>query len=107
MAWVPLLVITLIEGRAIDGVRESFLEDLNAQVRLLVALPLLIAAEPLIHCRSRYIVGPFLERGIIAPGDQARFSALVERGETLRTSGLMALAMAIITNGEVALTLDG
>ncbi len=97
MAWVPLLVITLVEGRAIDGVRESFLEDLNAQVRLLVALPLLIAAEPLIHCRSRYIVGPFLERGLVAPEDQAHFNRLVERGEEWRTSGLMALAMAIIT----------
>src|SRR5690348_2494630 len=49
VAWVPLLIIALIEGRAIDGARESFLEDLNAQVRLLIALPLLLAAEPLIH----------------------------------------------------------
>jgi len=97
VAWVPLFIITVIEGRAIDGVRESFLEDLNAQVRLLVALPLLIAAEPLIHCRSRYIVGPFLERGLVAPEDQPTFNGLVERGEELRTSGLMALAMAIIT----------
>jgi len=94
---VPLLVITLIEGRAIDGIRESFLEDLNAQVRLLIALPLLIAAEPLIHCRSRYIVGPFLERGLVAAEDRPNFDGLVERGEELRTSGLMSLAMAIVT----------
>jgi len=97
VAWAPLLLITLFEGRAIDAVREPFLEDLNAQVRLLVALPLLIAAEPLIHCRSRYIVGPFLERRLIASEDEPRFRALVEQSEAMRTSGLMAIALAVAT----------
>jgi hypothetical protein len=95
VAWAPLLVITLIEGRAVAGVGEPFLEDLNAQVRLLVALPLLVAAEPLIHCRSRYIVGPFLERGLIAPGDEQRFNALVDRAEAERTSAFMSIALAV------------
>jgi hypothetical protein len=97
VAWLPLLVITLIEGRAIDGVREPFLEDLNAQVRLLVALPLLVVAEPLIHCRSRYLVGPFLERHLVDPDDEPRFHAFVGQAELLRTSALMAIALAIVT----------
>jgi hypothetical protein len=97
VAWLPLLVITLVEGRAIDGVREPFLEDLNAQVRLLVALPLLIAAEPLIHCRSRYIVGPFLDRRLVTPKDEPRFQALVDRSEAERTSGFVAIVLAIAT----------
>ena len=45
LTWLPLLVITLLEGRALGGVRIPFLKDLDAQVRLLVALPLLILAE--------------------------------------------------------------
>jgi hypothetical protein len=98
VAWLPLLVITLVEGRAIgSGVHESFLEDLNAQVRLLVALPMLIVAEPLIHCRSRYIVGPFLERRLVTPEDEPRFNALVDQAEEMRTSALVAIALAIIT----------
>ncbi len=92
---MPLFVITLVDGRAVDGVREPFLEDLNAQVRLLVALPLLIMADRLVHCRSQYVVGPFLERGLVNPKDEARFNALVEHAEAARTSGIVAITLAI------------
>jgi hypothetical protein len=76
-------------------VRVPFLEDLNAQVRLLIALPLLIVAEPLIHCRSRYVVGPFLERGLVTPEDEGRFQTFVAVAEERRTSGFAAIVLAI------------
>jgi hypothetical protein len=95
LTWVPLFVITLVEGRAYSGVREPFLDDLNAQIRLLVALPLLIAAEPLLHCRSRYIVQPFIDRGLVTPADAARFAESVEHAERQRSSWLMRIALAL------------
>jgi hypothetical protein len=95
LTWLPLFVITLFEGRAIGGVPEPFLEDLNAQIRLLVALPLIIAAEPLLHCRSHYIVQPFLARGLIAPADRHRFEERIEQAERERSSLLMRVALAI------------
>jgi hypothetical protein len=95
VTWLPLLVITLFEGRAFGGVREPFLDDLNAQIRLLVALPLLVIAEPLIHCRSKYVVQPFLDRGIVAPRDAARFNECIEWAEHMRTSRFAAIVLAL------------
>jgi hypothetical protein len=95
LTWLPLFVITLVEGRAIGGVREPFLDDLNAQIRLLVALPLLIGAEPLLHCRSHYIVRPFIDRGLVTPADRLRFEECIEHAERQRSSILMRVALAL------------
>jgi len=99
VAWLPLLLITLIEGRAAAGVREPFLVDLNAQVRLLVALPLLLGAEPLITCRSQFLVGPFIERGIVKQRDAARFAGLVDAAESLRTSTTVGIVLLAVSSG--------
>jgi len=40
-------------------------------------------------------VGPFLDRGLVSPEDRSRFTALVNRTEGLRTSGLVAIILAI------------
>ena len=47
-----------------------FLFALDIHVRLLVALPLLIAAELYVHEWSRGIVAQFLDHGIIACEDR-------------------------------------
>ena len=41
LAWAPLMVLTLAEGHAWGGVALPFLKDIEMQVRLLVAIPLL------------------------------------------------------------------
>ena len=95
LTWLPLFIITLVEGRAFAGVREPFLEDLNAQIRLLVALPLIVVAEPLLHCRSHYFVQPFIERRIVAPADLQAFEERIVRAERERSSTLMRVALAL------------
>ena len=65
-AWVPLLVLSLIDGLAWgDAVRVPLLFDVDAHVRFLVALPLLIAAELLVHRRTRVIVEQFVSQGLV------------------------------------------
>src|SRR5262247_1596525 len=44
-AWLPLLALSTWEGTAWTGVALPFLRDFEAQVRFLVALPLLVIAE--------------------------------------------------------------
>src|SRR5579864_1105613 len=52
LAWLPLVLLSLIEGRAIGGViRIPFLHDIEANLRFLVALPVLIFAEFVVHQR--------------------------------------------------------
>jgi hypothetical protein len=54
VAWLPLLVLSAIGGQLSRGhVTAPFLLDLEAHVRLLVAMPLLIIGENVAEWRSR------------------------------------------------------
>ena len=52
LAWAPLAVLTAFNGRFLRGANVPFLHDYEVHVRLLVALPLLIAAELIAHERG-------------------------------------------------------
>jgi hypothetical protein len=56
---------------------------------------MLLGAEPLIHCRSRYIVGPFIARRIVAPEDQPYFNSLIDFAERLRGSVIVGILLLI------------
>ena len=93
LAWLPLLVISLLEGRAFGGVGIPFLKDLDAQVRFLVALPLLILAEKIIHERLRPAVSLFVEKGIVRPEDRPRFDGIVSSTMRWRNSVVLELSL--------------
>ena len=87
VAWLPLLVLSIVEGHAVGGgVGVPFLHDVEAHVRYLVALPLLILAELVVHLRLRPAVGQFLQRGIVPPEKQPRFGDIVASAMRLRNS---------------------
>src|SRR5262249_48656344 len=89
LAWLPLLVLSALEGRALGGnVAVPFLLDVEVHVRFLVALPLLIIAELVVHQRMRFVVGQFLERNLIPESALARFEAAVASALRLRSSVL-------------------
>jgi len=76
LSWGPLLVLSLLEGRLwAGGVTVPFLRDLDVQVRYLVALPLLVVAELVVHLRVRPVIRQFLERHLIAEGERGKFEA--------------------------------
>ncbi len=85
-AWLPLLLLSLFEGKAWGGVGLPFLYDIEMHARFLVALPLLIAAELLVHQRLRVVVGQFVERDIITEAVLPRFNAVVASAMKLRNS---------------------
>jgi len=88
-AWLPLLVLSALAGQALGGhVAVPFLLDVEAQVRFLVALPLLIVAELVVHQRMRVVVRQFLERDLIAESALPRFEAAVASALRLRNSVL-------------------
>src|ERR1035438_10887452 len=63
VAWLPLLLLSISGGHLLAGtVRLPFLHDIEADVRLLVALPVLIAAELIVHSRIRPVVKGVLTR---------------------------------------------
>ncbi|MCU0358788.1 MAG: hypothetical protein MUE95_14560, partial [Cyclobacteriaceae bacterium] len=70
LAWLPLFVLSLVKGQAWgEGTNLPFIEDLEAHIRFLVALPLMIFAERIVHERMQMIVMQFEERNLIP--DQA------------------------------------
>ena len=70
LTWLPLLVLSVLQGQAVAGVGLPFLRDLEAQARFLVALPLLIVAEVVVHRRLAPAMRLFVEKGIVRPDDR-------------------------------------
>jgi hypothetical protein len=103
VTWVPLLLLTLLSGTALSGVPVPFLVDIDVHVRFLVALPLLIGAEVLVHQRLRVTVGQFVERGIIAPEQRAALRGIIDSTMRLRNSAPIeiVLLVACVTLGDV------
>src|SRR5215475_9278679 len=88
-AWLPLLILSALEGRAWgDAVRVPFLADIEVHTRFLLALPLLIVAELVVHQRMRPVVRQFLERDLIAETSRTRFDAALPSALRLRNSVL-------------------
>jgi hypothetical protein len=87
LAWVPLLFLSVVEGRAWgDSVALPFLYDVELHVRLLLAMPLLIVAELAVHRRVGSVVRQFLERGLIPDSARATFDAGIASSMRLRNS---------------------
>ena len=89
LAWLPLLVLSVLEGRALgSSVAVPFLYDIEVHIRYLVALPLLIGAELVVHQRMRSVVKVFLERRLIPDHALPRFDAAITSAFRLRNSVL-------------------
>src|SRR5512136_606988 len=74
LAWLPLLILSALEGQALGGrAAVPFLLDVEVHIRFLVALPLLILAEVMVHQRMRFVVKQFLERHLISESALPRF----------------------------------
>ncbi len=81
-AWLPLLLLPLLGG----AVRLSFFHDVEVHVRNLVALPILIAGELLVHSRPRPPVHRFVERRIVRPDNLPRYDKATESAIRMRNS---------------------
>jgi len=86
IAWLPLLILATFgpPPASIRGI--SFFHDVEVHVRFLVALPILIGAELLVHLRIRPVVRRFVERRIVLPGDLPRYRAAIQSAVRLRNS---------------------
>jgi hypothetical protein len=98
VAWLPLLILTVLGGRLASGIKIPFIRDVEVQSRLLLVLPLMIAAEVTIHRRMRQLILQFVERRIVGPKDFSTFEGHIQSALRLRNSeiiegGLFALVI--------------
>jgi len=101
IVWLPLLVLTAVEGHALSGVKIAFLLDGSMHLRLLLAVPLMLAAERVIHEWMRPLARRFIERGIIIGSERPRFDAAVTAAHRLRDSVYpeLIIALAVLSIG--------
>ncbi|MFL6352524.1 MAG: hypothetical protein ACJ74Z_11825 [Bryobacteraceae bacterium] len=96
ITWLPLAALSLIQG-APAGAKLTFLHDIETQVRFLIALPVLIAAELIVHQRMRNTVKRFVERGIVRSHDVPKFNSAIEAAIRLRNSLPVEIGLVILT----------
>ena len=102
LAWLPLLALSALEGVALGGnVTVPFLLDVEVHVKFLLVIPLMIAAELVVHQRMRFVVRQFLERNLIPESALPCFAAAIASAFRLRNSVLaevLLMAAAPISN---------
>jgi hypothetical protein len=96
-AWLPLLVLSAIQGTAFGhAVPVPFLRDFSAWTRFLIAIPLLLLAELLIGPRVAEAAEHFVTAGIIGEKDFKGFDQAVESGLRLRDSVAAEIVMVFL-----------
>jgi hypothetical protein len=95
-AWLPLLLLSLVDGKAWGAGGLPFLYDIEMQARFLVALPVLIAAEILANQRTRLIVGQFIERDIVTAAVLPKFKEVIASAMKLRNSVAIELILFLL-----------
>ena len=96
VAWLPLLVLVMFSSTSGEFSRLSFFHDVEVHVRFLIALPVLIAAELIVHSRIRPVVRRFIERRIVLPEDLPRFDSALESAIRLRNSIPLELGLMLV-----------
>jgi len=99
-AWLPLLLLSAFTGELWGSrVAVPFLMDVEVHLRFLVAMPLLIVAELVVHRRMRLVVRQFLDRELISGEARTRFDAAIAGVFRLRNSTVGELLLIAIVYG--------
>ena len=96
ITWVPLLVLAALERNLLaTNVAVPFLLDLETHIRFLVVVPLLLAAELIVHRRLLSVTRTFLDRNLIPQTAMPRFDAAIMSAFRLRNSVLIEVLLVV------------
>jgi hypothetical protein len=96
IAWLPLLLLSM-KGMLLGRVgRVGFFTDVEVHARFLIALPVLIYAEVIVHERISAVVRRFVERRIILPEDLPGFDKAIKSAVRLRNSIPVEIGLIIL-----------
>lgn len=97
LTWLPLLLLSAYSGQAVSGgIHIPFLYDIETHVRFLVALPLLLVTELVVHVRMKPVIAQFVERGIITAESRPLFDACIASALRLRNSAFIEIALIVL-----------
>jgi hypothetical protein len=96
IAWLPLLLLSLVEGNAWGGkVAMGFLQDVEVHARMLVAVPLFMLAEAWVHRELPPIIRRFVRDELVNDRTRPRFDAAIASAIRLRNSVLVELLLVV------------
>lgn len=95
--WLPLLLLSLLPGEPSGGaIKVPFLYDIDMYLRFLLALPLMMLAEFVVHQRLRPLILQFGERGIVPPEALPQFEAVIGSALRLRNSIVIEVLLVVL-----------
>jgi hypothetical protein len=94
--WLPLLLLSILDSHSGRGSKIHFLYDIEANVRFLIALPVLIAAEVVVYRRISPLVRRFVERRIVESEDLPAFNNAVNSALRVRNSVAVELTLLVL-----------
>ncbi len=100
--WLPMLLLSVFVGEAAGGdIKVPFLYDIDVHIRFLLALPLLLVAELVVHQRLKPIVQQFVSRGVVLPEELPQLQTIAGSAARLRNSVLIEVLMIamVLTGG--------
>jgi hypothetical protein len=95
ITWLPLLFLSAITGHLLGGQGLPFLRDIETHVRFLIALPVLVIAELVVHERIQPALKLFVERRIVTAEDTPKFHAAIKAAMRVRNSVPLELALVV------------
>ena len=96
IVWLPLAVLCAIKGTLLGGVEIPFLKDVETHARFLIAIPLMLVAELVVHQRMRGVVAQFVERKLITDDHMERFRKAITDAMAWRNSITAELVLIAI-----------
>jgi hypothetical protein len=97
LTWLPLLLLSVVDGVAFGHVKMPFVRDLFAHVRFLFTVPVLVLAEIPIGDRTRAVIRHLIEAPLVSEKDLPRFERIVidtMRMRDSRAAGLVILGLS-------------
>jgi len=96
-SWLPLLALSLVfRDQVAEAIKVPFLYDIDVHVRFLLAVPLMLLAELVVHQRIAPLVKQFRQREIISGDASPRFQAIIDSALALRNSVFIEVALLIL-----------
>lgn len=96
ITFFPLLILSVLQHRALGHVPVPFVRDFSTYSRFLFAIPLFVLAENVLGPRIAVAATHFIESGLVLEKDYARFGDYIERGLRSRDSVLAEVIIAVL-----------
>lgn len=97
VSWLPLLILSALQGLALNAdVKVPFLLDIGEQTRLLLVMPLLLLAEPVIDSSVKESVKQFLHAKLVPEAELPEFNTAARQGTRWKESTWAEAILLII-----------